>query len=314
MGAITAYGLVALFADFFASGHPIVARVDGVLRLFPNVTKPNDLPGDLDALFAAMKPGDWYVRALVPYGPNQSRIGGEVRALRPPSRQHWLGTDRAGCDVLSRVIHGARASLGVGLCAALLSTLLGTLFGLCAGAGSGVVDALLRRVAEAFVAFPPLVFLCALQALSHDRGALGVLVTGAALATIGWPHTFHLVRTEVRRAASLDYALAARCAGASRVRVAFVHLLPAAMPVVTVAAAFAVPSAILLEASLAYLGVGLAPGTASWGELLEQAGLGTGAWWLVVFPGIALSGAAVTLLALAERARAALDPRPRWLH
>ena len=304
-------GGVALFADFLASDRPVLARVRGELRFFANVMQPTDLPPDLDGLDEAMQPGDWYIAALVPYGPLQARVRGEVHALRPPSSAHWLGTDRAGCDVFARLVHGARASLGVGLVAALLACGLGALLGLWAGAGGRFADGALSRLAEAFAAFPPLVLLCALQAIAYERGALGLVATGAALGLVGWPYTFRIARAQVRSARARDYVMAARSLGASPMRIALVHLAPAALPGVTVAAAFMLPSAILLEASLAYLGVGLPPDAASWGELLFQAGFGWERWWLVLFPGLALAATSACLLTVADGFRARLDPRAR---
>ncbi len=112
---------------------------------------------------------------------------------------------------------------------------------------------------------------------------------------------------------ALDFVAAARGLGAGRARIALFHLLPAAWPHVATAAAFTIPSAILLEASLSYLGVGPSPDVASWGELLQQGGAGGARWWLVVWPGLALAACAAALLALAERVRDALDPRARAL-
>ena len=309
------FAFVALGADFLASGRPVLARLRGELRFFPNLTRPSDVPGDLDGLQAVMTPGDWYVSAPVPYAPEQSRSEGEVRALRAPSSQHWLGTDRAGCDVLARLIHGARTSLGIGLLTALFALGAGVALGALAGAGGRVADALCSRVAETFSSFPPLVLLCALQAftLGAHRGAASIVLTALALAAAGWPHYYRLVRASVRSARAQEYAVAAVALGVSPLRLAVRHLLPAAWPQVATAAAFTVPSAILLEASLAYLGVGPSVDLASWGELLHQAGFGGARWWLIAFPGLAIFLAAGSLLWLADGVRNALDPRPTAL-
>jgi peptide/nickel transport system permease protein len=307
VGLAAFFLLLAVFADFLASERPIAARWRGELYLLPNILAPTGFPEDHGALEATMEEGDWYLPPLVPYGPTQSRIAGEVRALRPPSAAHWLGTDRAGCDVLARLIHGARASLGVGLLAALVGCLLGTSIGALAGAGGRGADGLCSRLAETTVSFPPLVLLCALQALTSRPG---ILSTALVVGLASWPHVFRLVRGEVRRAREQDYSSAARGLGAGPWRLTWRHLLPAAGPALATAMAFAVPSAILLEASLSYLGVGLPPGVPSWGELLHQAGFGATRWWLVVPPGAAIFGAAACLLTLAERTRMLLDPRP----
>jgi peptide/nickel transport system permease protein len=302
---------IALFADFLASDRPIAARLRGELFLFPNLRAPPGFPADLAALEEAMIEGDWYLPALVSRGPLQSRMDGQIRALRPPSSEAWLGTDRAGCDVLARLVHGARASLGVGLLAAILSALLGALLGAAAGAGGRLTDALLSRVADAMVSFPPLLLLCALQALWTERGLVS---TAGVLAMGGWPHIFRVVRGEVRRARQTEWATAARGLGAGPSRVALRHLLPAALPALATAMAFAVPSAILLEVSLSYLGIGLPPDVPTWGELLHQAGFGAARWWLVLFPGLALFATAAGLLLFAEEVRRRLDPRAAPLH
>jgi peptide/nickel transport system permease protein len=301
---------VAVFADFLASDRPIAARWHGEIYLLPNVFPPAGFPADLDELTATMQEGDWYVAPLVPYGPTQSRIRGEVRALRPPSKDHWLGTDRAGCDVFARLVHGARASLGVGVCAAVFIALFGLSFGMAAGVGAAPADAVLSRIADALLSFPPLVLLCALQALALRPG---VLSTALVIALASWPHLFRLVRADLLHTRGLDYVVAARGLGAGPLRVALRHLLPAAMPQALTAFAFAVPSAVLLEASLSYLGVGLPPDLPSWGELLHQAGFGAARWWLVAFPGAAIFATAAGLLLLAEALRALLDPRPAVL-
>src|SRR5262249_27788278 len=161
--------------------------------LFPNLLRPAGFPQDLEEIERTWQSGDWYLPALVSYGPTQSRIGGEVRALRPPSAEHWLGTDRAGCDVFSRLVHGSRTSVGVGLVAAILIALLGFILGGLAGAAGGAVDSVLSRIADTVISFPPLVLLCALQGIAL---APGVTTTGGVIALASWPHLFRLVRGE----------------------------------------------------------------------------------------------------------------------
>jgi peptide/nickel transport system permease protein len=305
--AILVASLLAVFADVLASDLPVLARTRGATYILPCVTEPAALSETScralrDA--SAEQEGEWAFCALVPYGP--STTTGKV--LAPPSGEHPFGTDARGRDVFSRVVHGARTSLGVGLAAVFAFVTIGVIFGAFAGFFGGVFDALLTRVVETIAAFPTLVFVIVVQALLEKPGTLTMVL---AIALTRWTEVARLVRAEVIVVAAEEYTLAARALGASPFRVLRKHVLPNALVPALVAGTFGVASVVLIEASLAFLGLGAPDATASWGETLGQARHHFGAYWLLVFPGVALFATVASLNLLGEALRDALDPRLR---
>lgn len=195
-----------------------------------------------------------------------------------PSAAHWLGTDDLGRDVLARLLHGARVSLAVGLAAAVLATVVGTAAGLLAAWRGGLADALLMRLADALLALPALPLLVVLSAL--DPGLLGlprgqasadILRIAAILALFGWVGVARLARAAALSVLAMDYVRSARALGVSEGRLLRRHVLPALVPPVAVATALAVGGAILAESALSFLGLGIAPPAASWGNMLAGA-------------------------------------------
>ena len=234
--------------------------------------------------------------------------------LSPPSAAHWLGTDGLGRDVASRLVHGARISLLIGLATAALSVLIGLPIGALAGYAGGAVDAALSRLIEATLSFPGLVITIAL--LSIGPSWLMALPETArialALSLIGWTHAARYLRGEFRRLRSSESITCARAAGAGPLRIVWCHLLPQSLGPILVTMAFGVGGAALAEATLSFVGVGISPPTASWGELLFQALHHVGdAWWLALFPGAALFVLLLGCNELAEGLRKRLDPRRR---
>jgi len=202
--------------------------------------------------------------AIAPYGPNRIVLGD---TLSPPSSRHWLGTDQNGRDEWTRLLYGARISLAIGIVSMLVSVAIGTLVGAGAGAWGGGFDAALMRVTDAMLAVP--LFFLLLTALA----ALGTTVVNIVLV-IGlssWMATARVVRSEVLRTVHLEYVTAARGLGAGPWRILTRHLLPQAMPSMLVASTLGVGQAILAESALSYLGVGVQPPTASWGNMLSHA-------------------------------------------
>lgn len=297
----------ALLADFAASDHPILARVHGELYLLPNL---RDLPGlrDLDnaQILAALEDGDWALLPPVPYGPLQSRVGGWVRQLEPPSLAHPLGTDDRGRDVLARMIHGARVSLAVGFVAVLIYAVLGILLGASAGYYGGDVDRLINRAIEVMMAFPAFFFILSIQGL---MGSASVLQLILVISLTRWTDVARLVRAEVLRVRAAEYVLAARATGLRDWQILTRHVLPNAMGPVWVTCTFGVAAAILTESALSFLGFGTPPPTASWGELLTQAYQNPQAWWLTVFPGLMIFATVTALNVLGEVVRDLVDPR-----
>jgi peptide/nickel transport system permease protein len=235
--------------------------------------------------------------ALAPYVVATDPLTIDLDArLRPPGADHWLGTDGLGRDVLSRMIHATRPALLVAGIATALSLLIGIPIGAAAGFAGRRVDLVLSRLIEASLSFPSLVLLLLLTALTMGAtmgappagGALrSVLVVGAAVGVARWGVIARYMRGEVLRLARSEMAMAARAAGASPLRVLGRHLIPAGIAPVTVSATFGAGSAVIAEASLSFLGMGVQPPAATWGQMIaEAATAGAGCWWLLVFPGL----------------------------
>src|SRR5499427_10273519 len=242
---------------------------------------------------------------LSPYDPLAQNLGNTLAA---PGRAHLLGTDNVGRDVLSRVIWGTRVSLLAGFVSVALAVLAGSLLGLVAGYCGGRIDGLVMRVMDAVLSFPPLVLALALGAVL-GAGLTGVLL---ALGVVYTPAFARLMRGQVLSIAARDYVDAARALGASGWRVAARHVVPNAINPIIVQASLSVAFAILAEASLSFLGLGIQPPAASWGSMIN-AGRGylQQAPWIVFGPGAALFVTVVGLNFVGDAVRDALDPRTR---
>ncbi len=314
-GALVLGGLVAvaLCADLLASELPLAARVDGVTWWLPCLTRPTALRGESTRTLAAR--AEWLVATPIPWGPLQTvATTGEARDEVPPwapDARHWLGTDELGRDVAARLVHGARVSLLVGFLTVLLAVGIGVLVGGVSGYAGGAVDVALSRVVEIVQTFPLVFFLMALLAVLRTQSPLWPLIV--ALGVTRWTDVARLVRAEVLSLKSREFVLAARALGASHARVVLRHLLPNALGPVAVVATFGVGSTILLESALSFLGLGVAPPTPSWGELLTQAHrtlTHPGAWWLAVFPGAAIALTVLAVNAVGEALRRSVDGQP----
>lgn len=252
------------------------------------------------ALIAAFAP------LLAPYDPTQ-QFDIVASRLQPPSLKHWFGTDAVARDVLSRVIYGARISLGISVLAVMVAMLLGTAWGAVAGFAGGMVDGFLMRVVDACLAIPRILLLLAVVAL---WGGLSVPALVLLLGLTGWFHASRLVRAEVLAARERDFVAAARSLGASPARILVRHVIPHAIPPVTVAAALAVGQLVVVEAGLAFLGFGVPAPHPSWGNIIRDGYQSfSTAWWLAVFPGFALAATVVAVNVVADRLREALNPR-----
>jgi ABC-type dipeptide/oligopeptide/nickel transport system permease subunit len=242
---------------------------------------------------------------VAPYDPLAQNLG---NTLAPPDRVHLLGTDNVGRDVLSRVIWGTRVSLVAGLVSVVLAGVAGSVLGVVAGYCGGRVDGLVMRVMDAVLSFPPLVLALALGAIL-GAGLGGVLL---ALGVVYTPTFARLMRGQVLTITARDYVDAARGLGASGWRVALRHVVPNAINPIVVQASLSVAFAILAEASLSFLGLGVQPPQASWGSMIN-AGRGylQQAPWIVFGPGAALFVTVVGLNFVGDAVRDALDPRTR---
>jgi len=232
--------------------------------------------------------------------------------LQDPSAAHWLGTDALGRDLTSRVLHGGRISLGIGLLTSLLSLAIGVPLGALAGFRGGWTDSAVSRLIETVACIPSLLLAIALLAMSPAflRGVPDVVRVALVLAFAGWIPVARYLRGEFLRLKSATMVEAARASGASDLRIMVRHLLPAALAPVLVTASFAAASAILVEAALSFLGLGVQPPQPTWGGLLSDARehIDQG-WWLAVVPGLALYVAVLGFNLIGEGVRDLLDPR-----
>jgi peptide/nickel transport system permease protein len=229
-----------------------------------------------------------------------------------------LGTDEQGRDVLSALMYGARISLFVGLSAVLLSVLIGVTLGLLSGYVGGRIDALIMRVCDVMLSFPAILVALLIDGVgralfpdAHGALAFGVLIF--AIALTGWVQYARTVRGSTMVERNKEYVQAARVIGVSRVRIMFKHVLPNVLGPVLVLATIQVAAAILTEATLSFLGVGVPPTSPSLGTFINEGNkqLFSGAWWLVIFPGAMLVAIALSINLFGDWLRDALNPRLR---
>jgi len=240
---------------------------------------------------------------LTPSDPNRQAL---ERRLEEPSMEHWLGLDELGRDILSRLIMGARVSVGVGLSVVLLAGLLGTAVGATAGYFGGRVDTLLMRLTDVFMAFPGILLAIALVAVLGP--ALRNVVI--ALVVIGWVGYARLVRGQVLQLREMEFVLAARASGVRPLGIVMRHLLPNVLPTLVVQASLGMAGAILAEAGLSFLGLGIQPPTPSWGAMIN-AGRShlLDAPHLALFPGLAILVTVMGLNFLGDALVGWLDPQ-----
>ena len=232
------------------------------------------------------------------------------RALAP-SLTHPFGTDSYSRDVLSRVLYGGRVSLTVAALSVAVAVTLGVLWGAVSGAASSVVDATMMRITDMVLGMPRIVLLLAIVATT---GPLSPIQIALLLGATGWAAMSRLVRSEVRALSQREYVIAARALGVSEWRIVRLHLLPAVIPQVIVAATLALASVIPLEASLSFIGLGVQSPTPSWGNIiLEGADRPVDLWWLIAFPALAIIITVTAVNVLGEALREAVDPRQRVL-
>ena len=226
-----------------------------------------------------------------------------------PSAEHWFGTDGVGGDVLSRVVYGARISLEVGITVVVVSSIIGILIGAIAGFYGGFVDKFLSGyVFNVFLAFPGLLLAIALVAfLGAGQGKLI-----AALCVIGWVGYARVMRGQVLKVREYDYVLAARALGASDLRILFTHILPNAIQPLIVQASLGMAGAVLSEATLSFLGLGIPPPAPSWGTMIEEARqFFSNSPHVLFFPGAAIALTVLAFNFIGDGLREYLDPKQR---
>ncbi len=242
---------------------------------------------------------------FMPYDPNAQHPGGVTVVLAPPSAAHWLGTDDRGRDVAARLVHGARVALLIGPLAVALYVALGLVVGAAATLGRRI-DFVVGRVVDVGLMFPTLLLLLAIQGVTSTTSLAEVAL---AIALTQWPYVARLTRAEALRVAASPHVEAARAVGAGPWRLVGVHILPLAATPALTAAAFGVGQAVLFETALTFLGFGVPPPTASWGELLAQAQASGLKWWLLWPPTLAVAAVVVACNLVGDGVRAALSAR-----
>ena len=225
--------------------------------------------------------------------------------FRPPSEMFWFGADNYGRDVLTRVLYGARLSLSIGLAVALISGVVGAIIGVVAG-HFRKLDSLLMRVMDALLAFPAILLAIGISAALGPQAGSVIVALGVAYV----PRTARIVRAQTLVVREMEYIEAARVSGAGHMRIILKHLLPNCMGPLVVQMTFVFAYAILAEAALSFLGIGPPPPTPSWGNIIaEGRDYSVEAWWIMLFPGLAISLAALGMNLLGDGLRDVLDPR-----
>jgi peptide/nickel transport system permease protein len=242
----------------------------------------------------------------VPYGYGRTDL--KVRE-QPPSREHWLGTDDVGSDVLCRLIHGSRISLSVGFVAVGVSSIIGIIIGAILGYSGGKADFIGMRLVEIMMAVP--VFFLIITIVAFFPRSLFNIMLIIGLTT--WTEDARFIRAEFLKLRRQDFVQAAISLGLPLRSILFRHMLPNAIAPVLVNATFGVAGAIFIEAALSFLGFGVAPPTPSWGQILSLGVSTTGRflWWLTLFPGLAIFFTVLAYNLVGEALRDAIDPRLR---
>lgn len=240
---------------------------------------------------------------IAPYNPDAINV---KHVLEPPSLAHPFGTDDLGRDILSRVIYGSRISLAVGFVAVGIATLIGIILGALSGYYGGWIDTIVMRFVDIMLAIPTFFLILAVIAMLEPSIWNIMIVIGVT----SWMGVSRLVRAEFLSLKEREFVLAARALGASDFRIIFKHILPNAMSPVLISAVLGIAGAVLVESALSFLGIGVQPPTASWGNILT---IGKDnieiAWWISVFPGLAIFVTVLAYNLLGEGVRDSIDPR-----
>jgi peptide/nickel transport system permease protein len=242
---------------------------------------------------------------IAPMDPNRYDV---KKILDAPSGLHPLGTDQLGRDVLSRMLYGARVSLAVGFVSVGIATAIGIVLGSLAGYHGGTTDAMVMRLVDLMLVFPR--FFLLLAVLGFLRPSIWTIM--AVIGLTGWMSVARLVRAEFLSLREREFVLWSQSVGASAFRIIWRHILPNAIAPVLVAITLGIPAAILAESGLSFLGLGVQPPHATWGNILSEGkdAIEIG-WWLSVYPGVAILVTVLSYNLLGEGIRDALDPRLR---
>ncbi|MFA5527720.1 MAG: ABC transporter permease [Peptostreptococcales bacterium] len=248
---------------------------------------------------------------LAPFDPSQRHYNeeGMIKRLEPPSKEHWFGTTDIGRDIFSQVILGTSTALMVGLLASFLVTFIGSTLGIISGYFGGAVDTIIMRVVDLFYAIPFIPFVIVLSAVLKPSIWNVIL----AVSLLSWRTVTRLVRSQVLSVAQRPFIKAARVSGAGHGRIMIKYILPNVIPIILLEMAFNINSAIMAEASIAFLGFG-DPTKQSWGQVLHInfiSGNSRNAWWWVAPPGIAIILLLVSVFFVSRALEEVVDPRLR---
>jgi ABC-type dipeptide/oligopeptide/nickel transport system permease subunit len=226
---------------------------------------------------------------------------------QPPSGHFWLGTDDQGRDILVRIAYGARVSLAVGIGATLVTITVGLIAGLVSGYFGGIADTVIARLVDTVLSVPYLLFAVALVAVI---GHINLVLLMLVIAAFGWASVARIIRGQVISLRQREFVEAARSLGASDLRIMFIDLLPNVIAPAIVFSTLLIPVSVVAEASLSFLGIGIQPPTADWGQMISNAQpYYQVAWWYLVFPGAALLLTTLAFNILGDGVRDAFDPR-----
>ncbi|UUH76102.1 oligopeptide ABC transporter permease [Bacillus altitudinis] len=242
---------------------------------------------------------------IAPYAPEQQDL---LKRLQPPSTEHFMGTDKFGRDIFSRVLYGARVSLLVGFVSVVGAITIGTVIGAVAGYFKGFIDSVLMRMVDVVLSIPDIFLLITLVTIFKPGIDKLILI----FALTGWTTTARLIRSEFLSLRTREFVLAARTIGTKNHVIIFSHILPNCIGPIIVSATLKVGSVILAESTLSYLGFGIQPPTASWGNMLQDAqnfSIMVQAWWYPLFPGLLILLTVLCFNFLGDGLRDALDPK-----
>ena len=290
-----------LFQQIAINGGVLLA---GIILLFVFIPRRLDAT-DYKSMVASGKATS-AVFAPIPYGFARTEL--KVRE-QPPSKEHWLGTDDVGSDVLCRLIHGSRISLSVGFVAVGISSIIGVGIGALLGYFGGKVDFIGMRLVEIMMAIPVFFLIITIVAF-FPRSLFNIMII---IGITSWTGNARFIRAEFFKLRNQDFVQAAKALGLPLRSILFRHMLPNGVAPVLVNATFSIAGAIFIEAALSFLGFGVAPPTPSWGQMLSL-GVGTTGrflWWLSLFPGLSIFFTVTAYNLVGEGLRDAIDPRLR---
>lgn len=242
---------------------------------------------------------------ITPYDPNAQTLTDRLVA---PCAKYWFGTDNLGRDIFSRVVYGCRISLSVGIISQIIATIIGYTMGVCAGYFGGKVDTVISFAIQVFSSFPFLLFAIAVMFVLGT----GLINLYIALGLLAWSSTARLIRGDVMRLKKMEYIEACRVSSGSNFRIIMKHLLPNCLSTLIVTVTLGIPSAIMTEASLSFLGLGVTPPTASWGAMISasQTYIRSNPYFSII-PGLAIIVTVLAFNMLGDGLRDALDPKLR---